>query len=363
MHKFKITPNIVNIANEYADKVKQDATNIKAKVKLQALYEALNNDTCVVSQGSCRRTIIIPKPNNIYAQYVNQIITDYDSLLVAHPNLFHTIKDSYDNILDSSAKELLVRMTYTDSITNPQEPKIYENVRFVDLIIDLLGYDIVQSSIFSDYLNKINIRTCVYCNSQYAVATKEGAPMYELDHFIPKSLAPYLCTSFFNLQPTCGPCNKRKSNHEFEHGSYNLSIWKESADNKEDAFKFELDKVKLAKYLVKSGIKSSDDIEVKFLPARKDANIKLLHKDIEDHFHISSLYSQFNDIAEEVVWRHLIYTESYIDSFKARFRRLLPTIKEKADRIILSTYSERDEIFKRPLTKMIQDIDLQLKGK
>lgn len=362
MHKFKITSDVELLANDYAYKVKLDATNIKAKGRLQVLYDALNDGSCQVTQGSYRRTIINPKPNNIYAQYVNQIITDYDNLIVAHPKDFHLIKTTYDNILDPVTHELLVRLTYTDSITDPQKPKSFINVRFVDLLIELLGYETVQSSIFSEYLNKLNIRTCVYCNTQYAVATKEGTSMYELDHFFPKSLAPYLCTSFFNIQPTCGPCNKRKSYQEFEHGRYNLSIWKEPNDNTEDAFKFELDKVKLTRYLVKSGIKDSNDIVVKFLPARKDANIMLLHKDIEDHFHITSLYSQFNDIAEEVVWRHLIYTKDYIDSFKSYCGRIFPIIKEKADRIILSTYSNRDDIFKRPLTKMIQDIDRQLKG-
>lgn len=43
------------------------------------------------------------------------------------------------------------------------------------------------------------------------MASKNGNGYYDLDHGKPKAKYPYLCTSFFNLQPACPSCNRKKS--------------------------------------------------------------------------------------------------------------------------------------------------------
>jgi 5-methylcytosine-specific restriction endonuclease McrA len=61
---------------------------------------------------------------------------------------------------------------------------------------------------------EMDIKSCVYCNAHLAATTKNNngtyKGTYELDHFYPKSKYPYLCTSFFNLQPCCAHCNESK---------------------------------------------------------------------------------------------------------------------------------------------------------
>lgn len=58
---------------------------------------------------------------------------------------------------------------------------------------------------------KLGIKACVYCNASYTVATDDDRATFQIDHSYPKSKYPFLCTSFFNLQPSCMHCNQIKS--------------------------------------------------------------------------------------------------------------------------------------------------------
>lgn len=44
--------------------------------------------------------------------------------------------------------------------------------------------------------------------------------MYQMDHFMPQSLYPFLGTCFYNLQPSCGICNGHKGKSLSDFGLY-----------------------------------------------------------------------------------------------------------------------------------------------
>ena len=78
--------------------------------------------------------------------------------------------------------------------------------KFWELIVWALNYDGVREDVMPHYVKKMHLTACSYCNAQYAITTGEDEAgkrwaMYQLDHFKPKSKYPYLCVSFFNLQP------------------------------------------------------------------------------------------------------------------------------------------------------------------
>ena len=80
--------------------------------------------------------------------------------------------------------------------------------KFWELIVWALNYEGVRENVMPYYVKKMHLSTCSYCNAQYAITTGEDEDgkrwaMYQLDHFKPKSKYPYLCVSFFNLQPSC----------------------------------------------------------------------------------------------------------------------------------------------------------------
>jgi hypothetical protein len=62
-----------------------------------------------------------------------------------------------------------------------------------------------------DLCNSLKIETCVYCNRLYTstVITEKGENIIRptLDHWFPQSEYPLLTLSFYNLIPSCSPCN------------------------------------------------------------------------------------------------------------------------------------------------------------
>ena len=74
-------------------------------------------------------------------------------------------------------------------------------------------YEIISNFYGNELVEKLNIKTCPYCNRQFIYTFKGRAPERpELDHFFPKSEYPLYCLSFYNLIPSCHSCNHVKSN-------------------------------------------------------------------------------------------------------------------------------------------------------
>lgn len=82
---------------------------------------------------------------------------------------------------------------------------------FVKWYTDFTG----KEEISYKYLDKLNIRTCPYCNRNYTFTIKRTkADTFktrpEFDHFYDKCDYPSLALSFFNLVPSCHTCNHGK---------------------------------------------------------------------------------------------------------------------------------------------------------
>ena len=188
-----------------------------------------------------------------------------------------------------------------------------------EVIVDVMGYDKVRAGLMPNYVKKLEIRSCVYCNAQFAMTTliedvhekiktgKRGRPKdariiplmggyYELDHNKPKSKYPFLCTNFYNLQPCCGSCNKRKSAQDLPY-----SLYFEEGD-----------------------------------PHPTPLHFAISPQDVID-FHTKGIVDATNKQ----------FAELDIDGFDF-------------DRYILGTYAKKNEVLKRPLTAMKQDVWEQL---
>ena len=80
----------------------------------------------------------------------------------------------------------------------------------------------------------------------------------------------------------------------------------------------------------------------------------------ENFFQISTLYQAHKDVAEELIWKQKIYNQVIRDIYKDQFKAL--GFKDiHFNRFILGNYDNADDIHKRPLSKMVQDIAKQLK--
>lgn len=286
----------------------------------------------------------------ILCAYVDKIIEKHSDLLHAEPKAMRNLINEFDNILrvvgaTRKDKERNLKVLLGKKIKAGEKEQ-----EFHKWIVESMRYDDVRLQIIP-YLYRLNIRACVYCNAQYAATVRRIKPRstkyeatFELDHFYPKSLYPFLCTNFYNLQPCCGACNKHKSNNI---GLFNLYTNDVTEDVNPFLFSISHECV-ISKYLVS---KNAEDIEINF-----DApNDKALRKNHEKCFHITALYSAFKDVAAEIIWKRKAWNKTYMQMMEGQYNGLdIPAEIQK--RIVFGFYPEERDIHLRPLTKLQQDL-------
>ena len=91
-------------------------------------------------------------------------------------------------------------------------------------------------------------------------------------------------------------------------------------------------------------------------------------EDSEKALHISSKYKELNDEAEEVLWKAKAYNRCFYESLIGGLPKLMMSESDRK-RFILGTYSNLEDVHKRPLTLMKQDVarcaglELELKSR
>lgn len=274
---------------------------------------------------------------NDYADYIKQIKRKYLISNCLDPDLFKTVHEKYFSNL--TELDLRTKIQYNG-----------KNQEFYNHVVDTMRYDAVREKEFLPYAKKMGLKACVYCNIQFAITTVDNkghlSGKYELDHFFPKSKYPFLCTSFFNLQPCCSNCNKSKNDSDALFGLY-------TKDRRElFPFDFKISGASIVKYMLSQNY---EDLEIIF-----DSKNILLKNDHEDKFHITELYSTQKDVAEEIIWKAKIYNDSYKQNLLASFSKLFSNSTD-FNRLLLGNYDQIYHCHKRPLSKLMQDIAKQLK--
>lgn len=287
-------------------------------------------------------------------RYVELIQQKWQDLIIAEPSAFDGIIEEFEQIISGDEiKDRRVQMPVRNKETGAIEK--YEDKRFYPLIVDAMRYDYVQSTIYPTFMRELGIRSCVYCNAQYAfsVAGHGGYQNYELDHYKPKSIYPYLCTTFMNLQPSCSACNRKKSNKlpKDDEELFQLFVRKEDVRS-ESPVAFELNSASLATYMADP---KHESLKIDF---SCPGNPKL-EKGFNEFFKISTLYQAHTDVAEELIWKSRIYNRVVVEDYKRLFKQL-GFRDSDFKRFILGNYDTVENIHKRPLSKMTQDIAKQL---
>lgn len=328
MIQIAITSEIEQYANDYLKDLKDLPDN--PKDKLARLVNDLNTAGYTAESS-----------------YVQQIITHYEDIITAKPNDYTTRIASLFAYLNLSQK---IRLNITQK--NGTNKSVCQTVYMH--IVDAMRYDDVREKIFPKYMKKLNIKTCVYCGSQYAVSIKKGKTnrgktylsSFTIDHYMPKSKYPYLATSFFNLYPCCAHCNQIKSDKSPIFQLYNTSNI--------SPFRFTLDKQSFLKYSMTG---DSNDLRIIFGSNLGTPQQKV--DDYENYFHINKLYENFNDTVEEIIWKYRAYNTSAIKALKNSGFNFIPH-KADINRFILGNYDQVNDALKRPLAKLVQDIAKQL---
>lgn len=273
--------------------------------------------------------------------YLNKLNEKLEEIIYAHPEKLEEYKIEFDE--------------FSFNQKNEKEWK-----SFKDSVITALGYTTLRTNLYPIYFSKIGIKSCVYCNSQLAITTKPnkkeyGLAKFQVDHYLAKSYYPCFSISFYNLYPTCAPCNLVKGNKEILFKLY-------SKDNTEDIkseFNFTLEPGCKTKYLLSGNI---NDIKIIFHEPQisQQTNSKSNIFSIKEILDIEGIYNTQKDIVEELIHKAKIYNDSYKSSLIKQFPSLYSN--SLYGRLLIGTYSDSKDIHKRPLAKFIQDIarDLEL---
>jgi len=195
------------------------------------------------------------------------------------------------------------------------------------------------------FIKNIGLETCPYCNRSFIYTIGRNKMIKpEIDHFYPKDKYPILAISYFNLIPSCPPCNGlgAKSNQD----SYALELKNPYEIEANDfKFSFEINDVSMLHPLM-----DKESIEIFF------------ETQIEEHsrvFGLDLLYAENRDIVLELYLKSKHeYVKEYID-YLYSYEGLEFT---DADiyRFITCGYRDDEDLHKRPLSKLIKDISQKL---
>lgn len=255
--------------------------------------------------------------------------------------------------LGISFKKLLVSSPHTliaiaKDIKN-SKPKKFDTDR--KIFIDM--YEKFRSSVSSkNFIEKVNLKVCPYCNRNYIFNFKKKnkhEATAQLDHFIDKGKYPYFALCLYNLVPSCGICNQRKSAKDI----LDKPIYNPYSDNIHNHIKFSA-----------SEISPSDKLDF-FDEKRINITIEAKTEDskINEHlktFNIEELYNNHKDIIAELYHKRVIYSDGYIDELIETFGKDVFESRDDLLRLITCGYVDDDSLNMRPMSKLIKDISEEL---
>jgi hypothetical protein len=281
----------------------------------------------VLISGSIGRTSPIPLTPNVI-----NFLTD----LLNGDNLRNLILTSPENLPSLITG---ISLTYPNFIIpNSNENLILRNV-FISHGYEHQEFDKLE------FIKRINIDTCPYCNRNYIYyLSKAGKIKPQIDHFFPTNIYPFLALTFYNLIPSCQTCNgfgAKEGNDPLQVNLINPYL----IENQDFKFTYKINHINFLNPLL-----DKNSVEVKFRHQLAG------HTKI---FKLDKLYQQHSDHVLELVIKSKVEYSSkyrtYLHSYKG-----LKFNDDEIDRMILGNYSKEDEIHKRPLAKMYQDIGTEL---
>lgn len=376
MRRIQITDKIKDVAKSFSQKL-EDEGNFKKgespQARLLVLSEELKKSNtkiyvpvCKAKKGKLAKCKIFKGDNyTSLSEYVKVIYDNYDGLNALLPS-------EYDSHIGQKISNVLAVNKINDISKIKVQLKGKKLRPFYELVVEAMRYDRVQQDFMPEYIRDLSIKTCVYCNSQFATTAsiqiitkkKKGydvknidASCYDLDHNKAKSKYPYLCTNFYNLQPCCSSCNRRKNDRDLD-----FSLYYEDGDRDITPVHFAMSEIDIIHFRISNsgkGIKPYLCNEGVDTPP-PIANKSSMAGRLNDILNVQGIYDEHEDIVEEILWKHKIYSSGFMTATIAQIKSLgLDGFDMK--RFILGGYYEReDDFLKRPLSIMKNDLWEQL---
>lgn len=207
-----------------------------------------------------------------------------------------------------------------------------------------------------DLSKNLQVNVCPYCNRQYTFTviekgTKIGKTRPEFDHFWSQSKFPYLALSFYNLIPSCKICNSTfKGEKEWDITSH-IHPYQEG---------FGKDCIFSLKLKTGKGIDFFYGKEDAFEIILKHKGNKRIENNISD-LCLNEIYNEHKDYVKEIIQRNITYSDSYMNSLFNQFEGTLFSNIGELQRMISGNYVSEEDLDKRVLAKLSQDISEELR--
>jgi 5-methylcytosine-specific restriction endonuclease McrA len=221
-------------------------------------------------------------------------------------------------------------------------------------LLDAFSYERLRSTKLTNLASILNIKSCLYCNSQYTLTVRPNSKTktkFQYDHFFPKKTYPYLSISLYNLIPSCASCNQSKSER-----NYSLSeLVHPYIEDFHNLTQFQINDEAHVKLLLNEKIPESK-IKIRLtnldIPKVKNQNA---------FTSIESIYKRHTDIANEIYQKAYAYNNGgklALLNLEKDGKHLFNSHLE-LEQMLLSNYPLSSDINKRPLSKFMQDLAKQ----
>lgn len=205
----------------------------------------------------------------------------------------------------------------------------------------------------------IQLTTCPYCNREYIfhfedTIQKKARTIAVLDHFYDKARFPFLALSFYNLIPSCHICNSKFKTTQNFYDKKHLHPFEDDFNSKA---KFSYSFIPRRKADKEYDLVSADRISIA-INMIDSADTKT--QNTIDTFRLKELYEKHNNVAQELIQKRVMYTDTYVDDLFKQYEGSLFKNREDLLRLITCGYVDDEDLGKRPLSKLIKDISEQL---
>lgn len=338
MKRIKIDTNLIKVVEDFnANLFSENIVEYEKKINKRIGRKKIR---LIKTKG--KKGFKLPK-NGLYDLYK---ITEDNDQKAYLKKLFK----EYSQLLNLRPSEFLVKKNEFDAIYIIDGVDGSDSTKFAKKIVEILRYDVYRNSQYPKIMHDLgwNMKTCFYCNyagTLTVLIDSNYKAYYDLDHVLPKSIYPFLATSFFNFIPCCASCNRSKSDKMIT----SLNPFYET--NESD---FTLSRVF---YITqKSKVQFYNNLDRNLIQINVAGSINNISKtDLDNIVDLELLYNTQKHEAEEILWKKKIYSKAYFKSVQSAFSKL-HLKKHEMNRILWGTDLNEETINDKPLAKFKFDL-------
>ena len=197
MVKIEIDDAVRSYALVYSQRVMATCNGVEENLAALGTFVADNNDW---------------NDKSAITDYINLLIADYPKVLTLEPIEWKQYIDKYNEVLKREPNMLTTKVAYRQTKKKVLKGILYER------IIECFQYAKARV-ILGEIHQQMGLKSCVYCNAIPTMSNNREV-FYQMDHYLPQSLYPFLGTCFYNLQPSCDVCNGHKLTQDCDFGLY-----------------------------------------------------------------------------------------------------------------------------------------------